>query len=270
MQLIPSLENFRLLEEPADPLFQLTVDDTLKPEPASERELIRNFDTGNGHTIVHELHNGGYQFIIKDINKHDSCLLITDKDFHDCRCALKGNYNMRSFGLNNALMMTFAFAASRCDTLLIHASLVRQHGKGYAFIAKSGTGKSTQVSLWLRYLPDCDLMNDDNPIVRYIDGQTYIYGSPWSGKTPCYRDVKAPLGAVTRIDQAPKNSIEKLSPIESFVSLLPACSSMKWDKELFRRVCDTVTKVVETTPNYILHCLPDKEAAILCNQTISR
>lgn len=104
---------------------------------------------------------------------------------------------MRKFGLNNALMLIFAFAGSKIETLLLHASLVRQNGYGYAFIAKSGTGKSTQVSMWLRYLSGCDLMNDDNPILRIIDDTPYIYGSPWSGKTPCYRNVKAKLGAIT-------------------------------------------------------------------------
>ena len=45
---------------------------------------------------------------------------------------------------------------------------------------------------------------------------------------------------------------------------------MKWDEDIFRRICNTVTKIVETTPIYTLHCLPNKEAAILCNKTISR
>ena len=167
-------------------------------------------------------------------------------------------------------MLIFAFAGSRQDTLLIHASLVRQNGYGYAFTAKSGTGKSTHVSLWLRHIPGCDLMNDDNPIVRIIDGQPYIYGGPWSGKTPCYRNVKARLGAITRIDRAPANSVDRLAPIDAFASLLPSCSSMKWDEDIFRRICNTVTKIVETTPIYTLHCLPNQEAAILCNKTISR
>jgi hypothetical protein len=177
---------------------------------------------------------------------------------------------MRCFGLNNALMLIFAFAGCQKDTLLIHASLVRQNGYGYAFIAKSGTGKSTQVSLWLRHIPGCDLMNDDNPIVRVINGEVFIYGGPWSGKTPCYRNVKAKLGAVTRIDRATENSIEKMSPIEAFASFLPSCSSMKWDNDIFNKICDTVTKVVETTSIYTLHCLPNKEAAVLCNKTISK
>ena len=86
---------------------------------------------------------------------------------------------MRNFGLNNALMLSYAFAGSFQQTLLIHASLVRHQNKGYAFTAKSGTGKSTHVSLWLRYIPDCDLMNViiplfassmENPIYMVVRG----------------------------------------------------------------------------------------------------
>ena len=99
-------------------------------------------------------------------------------------------------------MLAYAFATGGRQTLLIHASLVRHQGRGYAFVAKSGTGKSTQVAMWLRCIPGCDLMNDDNPVVRVIDGEVMIYGSPWSGKTPCYRQVKAPPGAITQIDRA--------------------------------------------------------------------
>ena len=195
-------------------------------------------------------------------------MLQTNKDFSQCRCALNGSYNQRCFGLNNALMLIFAFSSSTHQTLMVHASLVRHDGYGYAFIAKSGTGKSTQVSMWLRYIDNCDLMNDDNPIVRYIDGKHYIYGSPWSGKTPCYRQVKAPLGAITRIDRAKKNSVDRLAPVEAFASFLPACSTMKWDHDIFDAVCNNVTKVIETTGMYTLHCLPDKDSAKICQATI--
>lgn len=270
MALLPSFEPFRVAELKGDIFFQLTIDDSLRPILKERRERIRTFDTGNGDTIVDRIDDGGYQYIIKNINGADCCLLETDKDFHECKCALNGNYNMRSFGLNNALMLIYAFAGSREQVLLIHASLVRQKGYGYAFIAKSGTGKSTQVSMWLRYLSGCDLMNDDNPIIRIIDGEPFIYGSPWSGKTPCYRNVKARLGAITRIDRAEANSIEKLSPIEAFTSFLPSCSAMKWDSDIYNRICDTITKVVETTGIYTLHCLPNREAAEVCNKAISR
>ena len=251
-------------------LFNLIVDNATTPVEKARRERVRAFDTGNGDTIVDRIVDGGWQFIVKDINGKECALLIANSDFTKCRCALKGNYSMRHFGLNNVIMLIFAFAGSKRDTVLIHASLVRKDGWGYALIAKSGTGKSTQVSMWLRHIPGCDLMNDDNPIIRIIDGKPYIYGSPWSGKTPCYRNVKARLGAVTRIDRAQANSIDKLKPVEAFVSVLPSCSSMKWDTYTYNSLCDIVTRIVETTDIYILHCLPDKESAIICHDTISK
>lgn len=269
MHLLTSFEPFRIVTTNNPKLFRLTIDDTLRPVPKEHKQNIRTFDTGNGDTIVDRLDNGGYQYIIKDLDGVECCLLITNKDFSDCKCALNGNANMRIFGLNNALMLIFAFAGARHQTLMVHASLVRNNNRGYAFIAKSGTGKSTQVSMWLRYIPGCDLMNDDNPIIRIIDGQVWIFGSPWSGKTPCYRNIKAQLGAVTRIDRATSNSIEKLSPISAFASLLPSCSSMKWDSEIYNAICDTITKVIETTNIYTLHCLPNEEAARICYERIT-
>ncbi len=270
ISLLTSFLPFRTSDNQEDLLFTLTIDDELSAFPKEKRERIRTFDTGNENIIVDLLDDGGYQYIIKDLNGMACCLLQTNKTFSECICALRGSYNSRSFGLNNALMLIYAFAGSFYDTLLIHASLIRKKGHGYAFIAKSGTGKSTQVSMWLRYIEECDLMNDDNPIIRIKGGRPYIYGSPWSGKTPCYRNVKAHLGAITRIDRAFKNSIEKLSPVEAFASILPSCSSMIWDKDIYHRICDTIIKIVETTNIYTLHCLPNKEAAEVCYKTIVR
>lgn len=268
--LITSFEPFKTEGPNGDFLFTLTVDDTLRPIAKERRERIDTFDTGNGDTVVDSIVDGGYQYIIKDIQGRSCCLLQTNADFSKGTCALNGDKQMRQFGLNNALMMMYAFRGSFFDTLLIHASLVRHKGFGYAFIAKSGTGKSTHTQLWLKYIEGCDLMNDDNPIVRIIDRQAYIYGSPWSGKTPCYRNVKARLGAITQIVRAKANSIERLSPTIAFTYILPACSTMRWDKTIFRNAYDTVIKLIETSPyNYALHCLPDKEAATLCHATIT-
>lgn len=268
--LIPSFLPFakRDGDETCKRLFTLTVDNSIVPVPKDQRQRIRVFDTGNGDTVVDRLNDGGYQYVIRDIVGNDCALLITNAEFSDCKCAIVGNTNMMRFGLNNALMLVFAFAGSFHDTLLIHASLVRHEGYGYAFIAKSGTGKSTQVANWLRTVPNCDLMNDDNPIIRICDGKPIIYGSPWSGKTPCYRRTSAPLGAITRIDRAPENYVEQMKPIEAFGSFLPSCSAMKWEKSIYSRICDSVTAVITNTPIYTLHCTADPESAIVCRNAI--
>ena len=270
-RLLPSFGSFARKAADLDSLlFTLTVDDNVRPVPKARRERIREVDTGNGITVVDRLQDGGYQYIIKDVNMAECALLIADKDFTHCRCALKGNAVMRSYGLNNAIMLAYAFAGAYKGAVLMHASVVRQGGYGYAFIAKSGTGKSTQVSNWLRYIPGCDMMNDDNPVVRIIGDECFVYGSPWSGKTPCYRDVKAPLGAVTRIDRSSSNSIERVNAVEAFVSLLPSVSSMKWDGGLNKKICDTITRIVERIQVYTLHCRPDRNSAEVCHGRIAR
>lgn len=268
MSLLPSFGAFRTSEVPQQLFFTLTVDDTIRP--AKDKTLVRKFDTGNGDTVVYQLPDGGYQYIIRDIHDRDCCLLITNKQFTECQCALNGDWTMRSFGLNDALMLIFAFAGSFHQTMLIHASCTMLGEWAFPFTAQSGTGKSTHTSLWMKYIEGTELLNDDNPIIRILDdGKAYIYGSPWSGKTPCYRNRRARLGAVTRIERAPQNSIERLKPVQAFASLLPACSSMKWDSVIYRNLCDAVTRVIETTPVYTLHCLPDEEAARLCHATLS-
>lgn len=269
MELLPSFSPFHTeVNKDCHLLFSLTIDDSLRP--IRNCELIRKFDTGNGDTLVFKTKEGGYQFIIRNIANQDCCLLQANEDFSQCHCALNGTWTMRSFGLNDALMLVYAFAGSFQQTLLIHASCIAHNGWAYPFIAKSGTGKSTHSGLWLRYIEDVQLVNDDNPIIRIIDGKPMLYGSPWSGKTPCYRQINFPLGAMTRIDRASSNSIERLAPVQAFASILPSCSSMKWDSIIYNNLCNTVTRIIETTPIYTLHCLPNEEAALLCHKTISR
>ena len=252
-----------------DLLLEVVVDDTTKAIEKSRRERVKEFQTGNGTITVDTYDDGAYQFIFKDLAGTSCGMFQVDKERKHVKCALTGTYDMRCFGINNTMMLNFALASSLHQTLLIHASLVRQNGYGYAFHASSGTGKSTQVSMWLRYLPNCDLMNDDNPVIRVIDGVPYIYGTPWSGKTPCYRRIKARLGALTRIDRDDHNWVEKLRPVEGFTSITPSCTALRWDVKSYRNVCDTVTKIVETTNAYILHCLPNREAAEVCNAAIA-
>ena len=265
--LLPSFSPFSC-SEGRDLLFTLIVDDSIKEEP--DVSLIRDIDTGNGKTEVSITKDNGYQFIIRNIFGDKCCTLITDSHFSQCKCALFGSNNMRSFGLNDALMLTFAFAGSRKNTLLIHASCVGHNGRAYPFIAKSGTGKSTHSSLWLKHIPDTELMNDDNPIIRIIDKDIWLYGSPWSGKTPCYKNMQVPLKAVVRLSQAPYNKITRLAPLQSFASLIPACSCKRWDSEAMGMLHKAVEKAISIVPCYHLECLPDQDAAVTCHSTVSK
>lgn len=262
MHLLSSFAPFAT-EAEGEQLFTMTIDQSLCE---AEGKRIRTCDTGNGDIIVDLQENGGYQFLIKNISGEPCAMMQSNADFTECRCRLLAETEtQQTFGLNNAMMLAYAFAGARHGTLLVHASVVRHKERGYAFIAKSGTGKSTQVNNWLSVIPDCDLMNDDNPVIRIIDGEPWIFGSPWSGKTPCYRKVKARLGAITQIVRAQDNYMERMSPIMGFNAIVSSCSAMKWDKATYSGVCDAVSTILETRGCYALHCTAEAQSAVVCH-----
>ena len=265
--MLQSSKPFETELDDSEPLvFEMFVDDAFRPDEHGKE--IGDFDSGGNHNWVFQRNDGSYEIRISDVRQRQCCLLDAKQDFSMVRVALNGNKAMRTFGLGNALMMTYAFAVADMKTVLIHASVVRENGYAYPFLGVSGTGKSTHTSNWLKFIPNTDLMNDDNPVIRVLDGVPVLFGSPWSGKTPCYRNIQAPIGAITQLKQAPHNMIRRETVVEAFASILPSCSIMKWDKRIYSGICDTVKEIIEKVPTYYLENLPNEEAVKLSYNTI--
>ena len=162
-------------------------------------------------------------------------------------------------------MVLYALATADRQTVLFHAAVVSYGGKGYLFLGPSGTGKSTHARLWLKHIEDTELVNDDNPIVRITeDDCAVVYGSPWSGKTHCYRNVSCPLGSIVVLSQAPYNKIRRLSGIEAYVNLVASISGKRWDERIANGLHQTENALASTVPMWHLDCLPDQAAAELC------
>lgn len=171
--------------------------------------------------------------------------------------------------LNNVMMMMFTFATARKSTLLVHASVTMHQGKGYLFFGKSGTGKSTHSQLWMKNIEDCELLNDDNPALRIgNDGIVRVYGTPWSGKTPCYRNLVVPVGAIVDLHQAKQNAIKRQTLFEAYTSLFVSYSGYRFIKEHADGFHATTQAIVSRVPCYSLNCLPNADAAWLCHNTI--
>ena len=194
--------------------------------------------------------------------------VITDKAFHKAQFRVLGS--MR-FSIGTVLMLMFAFATARKNTLLMHSSVTVKDGTAYLFLGKSGTGKSTHSQLWINNIEGCELLNDDNPVLRVEDnGEVRVYGSPWSGKTPCYRNLHYPVGAIVDLHQAKVNSIRRQSLFEAYASLYVSYSGYRFIKEMADGLHSTNERIVSMVPCYSLHCLPDAEAAFLCYNTVTQ
>lgn len=270
--LIPSFAPFHIHQpETDDCMFTMQVGTGLVSSQPEGNE-IGHFDGGDAKHDVYQLDNGGYYIFIRDYMDNPTCALRTSADFSCCEASLFNDDSCRSYGLNNALMIAFAFSGAFHNILLMHASVIMNQGYGYLFLGKSGTGKSTHSQLWLKHIEGSELLNDDNPAVRFHpDTNTAIvYGSPWSGKTPCYRNLQVPIGAFLRLEQYPQNIIRREPNVRGFATILSSCSTMIWDKPTYNGICDTAAKIAGIVPAFYLQCLPDKAAAELSYSHLSR
>ncbi|NQD72658.1 hypothetical protein HP439_18185 [Sphingobacterium shayense] len=169
-----------------------------------------------------------------------------------------------TFKCNWLIMVAFGQAVLAHKTILLHSSVIEKEGYGYAFLGKSGTGKSTHSRLWLSHISGTALLNDDNPAVRvHDDGQVIIYGTPWSGKTHCYKQKAVRLGAIIRLEQAPFNKLSWKQGKDALIALLPSGSAIRWNPSLFSSMLEILQLIVQNVPVGYLQCLPDKDAALL-------
>ena len=260
-----NLEPFCCSEE-GEELFHLQLVSSMVPCPSTP--VFQTNDGPGFPEISIDSLPEGFRFRMRPLpGKPLEAELRTNPDFTQAQLLFLGEDH--TFALNNSLMLLFAFSSARKGVLEMHSSVVINDGKGYLFLGKSGTGKSTHSSLWLRHIPGTQLLNDDNPILRLMpDGSARVFGSPWSGKTPCYKAQDVPAGAVVRIRQAPFNKIEKLSPVQAYASLMASASAFRPFRELADGWHRTLEGLVAVLPCFVLDCLPDQAAAELCYKSV--
>lgn len=192
--------------------------------------------------------------------------LVCSADFCHGKILLSGY--AQKFAVNNALMVMYALATANKGTLLFHSAVVSCDGFGYMFLGKSGTGKSTHARLWLEHISGTELLNDDNPVVRVFDDGVKVYGSPWSGKTPCYKNRELPLGGIVLLSQAPHNEIALLHIIEAYGAVVASVSGMRWNREIADGLHNAENELVKRIKIWHLECLPNAAAAEICHAQI--
>lgn len=243
-----------------EPLFTVCVDNTIQPSWRGTR--VGNYPCPSATFEVYRLDSGAYQVLIMKEDDIPCAFFQSDDELKNFSITTRGSNTDRMFGFNNALMVIFTICSAGHKTLLMHSSVVENGGKAYMFLGSSGQGKSTHSDKWVEYIKGSTLINDDNPVLRIADdGTPILYGSPWSGKRPIYKNVQYPVGGMTAIEQDRENKIKKESTPVAFGILLSSCSTLKFDKKIHLNICDTIAKVLEQIPVHTLYCRPDEEAA---------
>lgn len=164
--------------------------------------------------------------------------------------------------LKYIIWVAFSLPALGMNVLPVHASSIVNNRGTVLFLGESGTGKSTHTRLWLQYIENSYLLNDDSPLLRIKDDKIQVYGSPWSGKTHCYQQKTVPLKAVVRLSQHPENQITRLSNLISIGAIYPSFPPFfAYDDVFSGKMIHMLDKIIKDAPVYELKCRPDRQAA---------
>lgn len=160
------------------------------------------------------------------------------------------------------------YAVNNANGIIFHSSAISVDGKGYLFTAKSGTGKSTHARIWREILGDKVVMvNDDKPIIRYVDGDFYVYGTPWNGKHQLDTNMRAKIEAICEIRQAKENKIEKVEPFDMLMVLFNQTVRPTSEAEAVKYL-DLLDLLLKKVRLYRLDCNISKEAGLLSIETL--
>ncbi len=156
------------------------------------------------------------------------------------------------------------------NAFVLHGAVIEKDDFAYAFLARSGTGKSTHIKLWAQAFPgEVKIVNGDKPIIRKIDGAYYAYGTPWCGKEGWNRNVRSRLRAICFLERGEVNTIEPIAKKLSALRIMKQILIPKDELSALRtfELMDDFLKNVDT---WLLHCDISTEAAIVSHDAMTR
>jgi hypothetical protein len=143
----------------------------------------------------------------------------------------------------------------------LHACGISLNNKGVLFSGVSGAGKSTIANLWK--IKKADILSDDRVIVRRIDGEFFMFGTPWHGDALVSLAQKAPLKAIFFLVKGKENKIIPLSIKDSAFRLTVRCIPTFYSKQGMEYLLEIITAIAQNIPCYELQFTPDERAVDL-------
>lgn len=154
--------------------------------------------------------------------------------------------------------------------MMLHASAVVKNGYAYLFSANPGTGKSTHTSLWLKvFKDDAFIINDDKPALRIIDGEIFVYGTPFSGKTDLSTNTRAKMGGICFLERSEENWIKPINGAEAIMLALRQ-TIHKLDEDKMPQMLDLLDKVLMNAPLYRMGCNISEDAPKLAYEEMRK
>lgn len=153
--------------------------------------------------------------------------------------------------------------------IIFHSSAIAVGEEAYLFAAPSGTGKSTHARYWKELLGDkLYFVNDDKPIIRYVDGAFYVYGTPWNGKHHLDTNCKVKIKAICALTRSETPYIKKADVSEMLNVILN--QTLRPNRvEQIDKLFDLIEKLLTSVKIYKLGCNLSIDSAKIAYKTLS-
>lgn len=147
----------------------------------------------------------------------------------------------------------------RRDALVLHCAYMEREGKAILFSAPSGTGKTTQATLWEKHR-GTRVVNGDKSLLRCSGGVWTANGWPVCGSSQVCHDESMPVRAIVMLSQGKENAIERLAPFAAFSQIYSQITINFWNRDAQQRAMDLIEQLVTQVPVYHLRCTISEEA----------
>ncbi len=147
------------------------------------------------------------------------------------------------------------------NAFVLHGACFDVEGTGVALLAKSGTGKTTHLSRWKKFLRDkMTVVNGDKPIVRFCGDEITAYGTPWCGKENLGQNIKTPLKHICFIERDQTNYAEKITKDEALPRIFNQVYMPTKDTDAVTKTMELIDRLLSGCELWIIHCNMDENA----------
>lgn len=170
-----------------------------------------------------------------------------------------------------ALFRKLADMLPERDSFVLHSACFDVEGVGVAFAAHSGTGKTTHMNLWQKYLGDkMTVVNGDKPIIRFFKDNpdtAYAYGSYWNGKEHLGTNMRTNLKHICFIERSKTNYVEKVDKKIAIDRIFKQVY-IPTNPMALTLTMQLVDKLLSNCDLWIIHCNMDENAGKIAYNTI--
>lgn len=150
---------------------------------------------------------------------------------------------------------------------LLHAAWVMREEKALLFSGACGVGKSTQAELWHAHR-GARIINGDKTGLSFRDGGLSAFGTPFSGSSRYCEDAAAQVRAIVMLEQAPADTIRRLTIKEAVRALAAQMPCQKWHPGDVTAVLEYAELAARRVPIYLLSCTKEESAVDLLDETL--